>query len=331
MRYRVAVNPRAFRALANVLPPSVDLRQKGDQVVVNGRRLRVGWIGEGWLADVRSAIDAAPQSPEILAATRISPGAREALAQASIGWVDETGAAEIAIESIVVSKTGWPVEPDQKTRRWTPAVLAVAEALLCGARATVASAKEATGLSSGSCTNALRFLTEQDLLVSNAARGRYSGRRIRDFDGLLQAYGNAVAEADPAPVLSLGVVWRNVPSRLAEAGARWRAQERPWAATGLVAASLLAPYLTSEGSVDVYVGADTIAGLEATAAEVGLEPLEGGRLHLRPFPTVTVPRLSMEKDGVRIAPWPRVYADLRLIGVRGEEAAEHLREIMHDR
>ncbi|MGD0836257.1 MAG: hypothetical protein ABSB49_06400, partial [Polyangia bacterium] len=29
--------------------------------------------------------------------------------------------------------------------------------------------------------------------------------------------------------------------------------------------------------------------------------------------------------------WPRVYADLRHTGVRGEEAAEHLREIVRGR
>jgi len=30
---------------------------------------------------------------------------------------------------------------------------------------------------------------------------------------------------------------------------------------------------------------------------------------------------------MRTAPWPRVYADLRRAGVRGEDAAEHLRSI----
>jgi hypothetical protein len=27
-------------------------------------------------------------------------------------------------------------------------------------------------------------------------------------------------------------------------------------------------------------------------------------------------------------PWPRVYADLRTVGVRGEDVAEHLRQEM---
>jgi hypothetical protein len=93
-----------------------------------------------------------------------------------------------------------------------------------------------------------------------------------------------------------------------------------------VAAAVLAPYLTSVATAEVYVAADTIAGLEAAAADAGLQPIDGGRLTLRPFPTVTSRRLSSQRERLRLAPWPRVYADLRLVGVRGEEAAEHLRE-----
>jgi hypothetical protein len=60
-------------------------------------------------------------------------------------------------------------------------------------------------------------------------------------------------------------------------------------------------------------------------------PIEGGRLTLRPFPTVAVRRLAETIDGLRVAPWPRVYVDLLSAGVRGEEAAEHLREVIHAR
>ncbi|HEX5266482.1 MAG TPA: hypothetical protein VFW24_06900, partial [Acidimicrobiales bacterium] len=63
------------------------------------------------------------------------------------------------------------------------------------------------------------------------------------------------------------------------------------------------------------------------AMSAGVEPMEGGRLILRPFPTATSRSLSTDVGGIRVAPWPRVYADLRDIGVRGEEAAEHLREL----
>jgi hypothetical protein len=127
----------------------------------------------------------------------------------------------------------------------------------------------------------------------------------------------------------VGVTWRDPVSGLAKVAERWNTHGRVWACTGAVAASLLAPHLTSIGGTDVYVESDTITGLEALAREAGLEPIEGGRLTLRSFPTVTSHRLSTREHGLNIAPWPRVYADLRLIGVRGEEAAEHLLEVMH--
>lgn len=324
----MAVNARASRALEAVLPASVDVRSRGEFVLVNGQPLRVAWIGEGWLADVKTLLAATGERPDVVVAPRMSPGARHALADASVGWVDETGASEIAIDSLIVSKSGRTVTRDQRTTDWTPAVLAVAEALLCGGRATVAGAVEATGLSSGSCTNALRFLTEEGLLIADAPRGRHSARRISDVDQFLRAYAAAAVETSPGPEVQVGMGARDLADGLREIGVQWTSRRVDWACTGLIAASVLAPYVTSVGTADVYVSAETIAGLEAAARDVGLESIEGGRLNLRPFPTVAVPHLSTERAGLRVAPWPRVYADARIAGLRGEEAAEHLREVM---
>jgi len=112
-------------------------------------------------------------------------------------------------------------------------------------------------------------------------------------------------------------------------GSQWEAAGIAWACTGVVAASVLAPHLTSSGSAEVYVDARTVADLESVATDAGLAPIAGGRLTLRPFPTVSSRRLAKLVVALRVAPWPRVYADLRTIGVRGEEAAEHLRQVMH--
>lgn len=78
----------------------------------------------------------------------------------------------------------------------------------------------------------------------------------------------------------------------------------------------------------VYLLADTVPKLEAAAAQVGLRSIEGGRLSLAPFPTTTTLTLSTIVDGLQVAPWPRVFADLQKSGVRGEEAAEHLRQVV---
>src|SRR5688500_18268079 len=56
-----------------------------------------------------------------------SRGARGGVAAAGIGRVDETGAAEIAIDTIVTSGTGRPAAKVDRPARWTPAVVSVAE------------------------------------------------------------------------------------------------------------------------------------------------------------------------------------------------------------
>ena len=84
-------------------------------------------------------------------------------------------------------------------------------------------------------------------------------------------------------------------------------------------------------TAEVYVSVDSIVGLEAAAAAAGLKPVEGGRLTLRPFPTASVSRLATKVDGLKVAPWPRVYVDLQHAGVRGEDAAEHLKEVVDER
>ncbi|MGK5088243.1 hypothetical protein WDW86_11855 [Bdellovibrionota bacterium FG-2] len=118
-------------------------------------------------------------------------------------------------------------------------------------------------------------------------------------------------------------------SDLSEAGKGWTKAGKVWAATGSAAAAVMAPYLTSVTTGEVYVDAKTIAGLEAAAIDMGLRPIDGGRITLLPFPTVTSKLLLKKHPGLIIAPWPRVYADLRRLGVRGEEAAEYLREVLH--
>ena len=324
---------RAESAVAAVLPHSVRIvfrcvHDRSVDLEVNGEPLQIKWLGEGGLRQARELIANWQNRPDVAVARQMSLGAREALSAAGIGWVDESGAAEIARGSLIVSRSGRPPAPTRKPRHWTPAILAVAEALLCGGRATVGSVQKTTTLSAGSTTNALRTLTDLGLLSSVARRGRNSARQVSDPDRLLDAYAAAAAELMPTTYLSVGVTWRDPVAGLIDIGRRWDQAGISWAATGTVAASVLAPYLTTVTSSEVYVEASTSATLEWVSANAGLRPIEGGRLILRPFPTVTASRLATAKDGLRLVPWPRAYADLRVAGVRGEEAAEHLRETL---
>ena len=327
---------RSIQAILDVLPRAARVEVPQDSgarrvpdLIIGGQPVEVKWVGEGTLGRVTELLRRSMTSPGIVVARQFSPGARQVLSELGIGWVDETGAAEIALGPLIVSKSGRARAQVSKTQRWTRSVLAVSEALLVGSRPTVADAAAATGLATGSCTNALRFLTSRGLLTADAPRGRHSARRLTDRDRLLEAYAVAAEEAAGDTItLAVGITWRDPVDGMVEAGRRWNRAKVSWAATGLVAAAVMAPLVTNVTSIEAYVDANTPAGLEAVASAAGLRPIDGGRLTLSPFPTVAAEHLASTVNGLRVAPWPRVFVDLRRVGVRGEEAAEHLREVM---
>lgn len=298
---------------------------------LNDQPVEVAWLGEGRLRQARELIAAGEGPPDIVVARLMSPGARSAFSDAGIGWIDETGAAEVALDSLIVSKSGRAVKPPPKPPRWTPAVVAVAEALLSGGKATVSAVQEITGLSAGSCTNALRTLTDLGLLNASARRGRNSMRQVADLDTLLDEYARAAESLVSATALTVGVVWRDPLAGVSEIGRLWDRDGISWAVTSGVAAEVLAPYLTTVTTAEVYVDRYTIAGLESVAEGAGLRPIQGGRLTIRPYPLCMERLSTFVQRGLRLAPWPRVYSDLRQFGVRGEDAAEHLRKVIRRR
>lgn len=324
---------RAVRVLESILPRNAQREVLvGDRrvdLLVGEHQLEVKWVGQGNLGDVRRAMGYVQGDQiYIFIGRQFSPGAREAMSEAGIGWMDETGAAEVAVGSIIISRSGRPPVPVERSLRWTPGVLGVAEALLCGTKPTVAEVQATTGLSTGTCTNALRFLSDHGWLEADADRGRQSGRRISDGGQLLEAYAAAAAAFNPVS-LTAGALWRDPVDGFVEVGSLWDQAGISWAATGLAAASVMAPLITSVSTTEAYIDAQTVVALESAAVDAGLRPIEGGRLTLKPFPTATTRQLAFEIGGLQVAPWPRVYVDLRKSGVRGEEAAEHLREVMH--
>lgn len=335
------VRRRVDAALRGVLPKSVDLRITGTEgssdagsiflAVINGTPLRVTWVRNAWLSTIEKVIGRA-DLPDVLVAERVPPGSRLVLTEAGIGWVETTGAAEIATDFLVVSRSGRPARVGGRVPgRWTSTVVGVAEAVLAGVKPTGSATHEATGLSVGACTKALRALTDLGLLEADAKRGPRSARRVVDPDALLDAYVAAAHDLGPPLSVSVGVVWQDPLEGLVDIGGRWDSAGLAWAATGLVAAAVVAPLVTTIGAAEVYVDADTISELELVATKVGLRTIEGGRLRLVPFPSATTRYMATVADGLRVAPWPRLVADLRRSGVRGEEAAEHLREIVHGR
>lgn len=332
-----AIARRIEQAVRAVVPPTATV-SKGIQakpfreVLVNRHPLKAYWLEAGTPARVKEALMLLqPERPDVLVARSMSPGAREEASRAGVGWIDESGAAELALDWIVIARTGRgrPAGGESRTK-WTPATAGVAEALLLGTKPTVEATARATGLSVGLCTKALAFFSEQGFLSSQTPRGPQSARRLVDPDRLLDAYAEAVASF-PRTELRVGALWRDPVAGIAEFGRRWDTADTRWAATGAVAAAVIAPYLTDVGTGEVLIEGETPSDLAVAAAQVSARPLEGGRLVLRLFSSTATATLSELADGLRVAPWPRVYADLRSAGVRGEDAADHLREMKRAR
>lgn len=324
---------RAVRAFEAVLPPGTRVNVTAGEgrdvsVSVAGRRLRLRWLPVGWPRQLAEALKIKPR-PDIVAAHQLSPGARALAGRERVGWVDESGAAEISVGTILISRTGSPAVPLDSKVGWRPATLAVCEVVLSGCPATVSAVVAETGLAMSSAATALKFLAAQGFLTGDADRGPQSRRHVADSDGLLDAYA-AAAERLRSPVsIRAGVLWRDPLASVAEVGRFWDEAGIGWAVTSALSAAAWAPVMTEVTPMEVYVAGKTPGDLRRALFTAGLKEIEGGRLQLRPFPTPAGTRVTTEiRPGFCSVLWPRAYADLRTAGVRGEDAAEHLREEM---
>jgi hypothetical protein len=74
---------------------------------------------------------------------------------------------------------------------------------------------------------------------------------------------------------------------IVQAAKAWERAGITWAATGALGASVVAPYLTSVSSAEIYVDGETLNRLNAAASLIDAAPSseKGARLILRPFPT----------------------------------------------
>lgn len=290
--------------------------------------INVAWLSVGWPRQVRELLLRADR-PDLVAAPELSPGARSILNEAGVSWIDETGAARVTLPGIGVWRdVASGARMPRSNLGWTAGALAVCEALLTGQGGTVAELTGPTGLAPSTVALALKFLQGEHLLDAAATRGRNARRTVVDGDQLLDAYAAAAARLRKPLAVRVGVLWRDPIRGASEVGKLLTANGVRWSATGALAADVLAGYLSEVEPWELYVEGDSPAEIRQVAREVGLDEASGGRLLLRPFPTPAGDELSTTRAGIRVAVWPRVFADLRLVGVRGEDAAEHLREAM---
>jgi hypothetical protein len=326
-----AVLPSELRVSLEPVPQSTggvfDVTVKAGSTA---HRFVAGWAGKGWPVDVDGLLSRAPKL-DVVVARRLSDGARAKLADRRIGWVDETGQANVVLRSglVVVRETAGEDLAETVNDRWNQSMLTVAEAILSGVAPTVEAIEAASELSRGASANALkRFEDRGRIGRPGPKRGLRSGRQILDLDAFIDDYVIATADfrrkqrvrrlhrlmADPLYVLEdeMGPVLRSI-------GATW-------AVTGAAASILLAPYLSEVGVLELYVDADHFNGPDLPRYLESREVAKGHVIELRELPTPMSVR-GPEINGVQVALPARVYADLNAAGGRFAEAGQHLREV----
>jgi hypothetical protein len=301
----------------------------------------VKWAGEGWPQDVRRAARGVPDpwpSEVVVLAHQLSPGAIEWLRERGANWADEAGQARLLGPGglIVIREPARlpPTERSARTFRWSPSALAVAETILARPRGPLRATELAhvSGWSVPQVANVLKAFDAQGWTVKRGpARGPHAHRALNEPDALLAAWSTGVTQA-PRPTRIAHRATRNVLALLREQLAP--ALDRSaagWALSGWAGLEIAAPFATATPSLHVHVAASDFAGALSDVIErAGLREVdEGGRVTFWAADARTL-ALATRRDDVPIVSAPRLFADLTTLGARGQDAADHVKELLID-
>lgn len=298
--------------------------------------LELLWAGRGWPGQVRETlreIEAPWPRRCVITAERFSPGAIELLRERDANWADLAGQARI------VAPPGILVVKDQQQRRtsereaprfsWSPAAIAVAEALL-DERAKELPRPDALADEVGWTVPRIRqvlqsFDREGWTAKVGPSRGPLAGRVLRDYEGLLESWSAHVA-GDRRPAVLGHLLMRDPLGLLRGELAEALSAAPAWAVSGWAAAELRAPLVTVLPSIQIYVRVDDLDDVAPKVlSSVGAtEVEEGGRLELWGGDRAVF-ACAGSADGLPVVSAPRLYADLLSFGGRGKDAAEHVR------
>jgi hypothetical protein len=337
---------RLGSALSRVLErPSESIEEAGPRsaratVVVghSAHELELRWVGRGWPADLEKALSTNPDPwPRqlVLVGQQFSPGAIEQLAQRRANWLDETGAARIetATGLLVVRQPDEAAAEREMPRgfRWASSSLEIAELLLTRPPREPFNARELaerSGWSHPQTTKVLRQFSDRGWVKKTGrSRGVGSGWQLTAAAGLLEAWTAYLADHRPETIGAHRVL--RDPMRFARTElAQVLTPQMQWAFSGWAGLELAAPFVTTVPVIHVAV--DTNALLDGRLREAmrtfGLrEVKEGARIEFLAISAFSL-SLSREFRGLAVVSPPRLYADLRALGGRGEEAADHVRQ-----
>lgn len=297
--------------------------------------VRARWIGAGWPQDVREALASlAPEGPWpgdlVLVGRQFSPGARELIEARNGNWADETGGAHIVAPGLLVVREGAARPAAEKSAGWSPSAGEIAELLLSRAWPDGFGTAELANLSGWSSPQVSQVLQsfDQQGWTSKYGPGRGPGakRELAEVDGLLEAWTEVVGSRVPTTREASRTV-DDVTSFLEQELAPVLSQHVRWAVTGWAAAQEVAPFMTMVPTLQIYIHEDDMVGaLDEAMRESGLRSVpEGGRIQFYAAAANVLGRSWIQEE-LPLASRPRIYADLKRLGPRGWEAAEHLKE-----
>lgn len=304
--------------------------------------LQLRWAGRGWPADLAQALISVPDPwPRqlVLVGQRFSPGAIEQLTQRRANWLDEAGAARIETDSgLLVVREPDATEPGPGAPlgfRWAASSLEIAEWLLTEPPRETFNAQalaDRSGWSYAQTTKVLRQLSARGWVKkTGGSRGVGSGWQLADAAGLLEAWTAYLVGHRPEAVGAHRVL--RDPMQFARTElAQTLSPAMEWALSGWAGLELAAPFVTTVPVIQVAVEAEALVDGRLREAMRGLglrEVKEGARVEFFALSKFSL-SLAREYHRVPVVSAPRLYADLRALGGRGEEAAEHVRqELIH--
>ena len=296
-------------------------------------QLELRWVGRGWPADVERALSEVPDPwPRqlVLAGERFSPKARDALGSRDANWVDATGAARIETASgLLVLRHGRRAPTGNL--RWSSSSIEIAEFLLARPPEGTFNATwlaEQSGWSHAQTTGLLRRFSDLGWVEKvGGSRGVGSGWRLAEPGRLLDAWSDHVATHQPQALLAHRALQDPMQFLRGELG-RELSFQFPWAVSGWAGLELAAPFVTAVPLLQVYVDESAFKNgrLRTVLATIGLREVEdGARVEFRPLSHLPL-SLSEPRYDIPVVDPARLYADLRALGGRGEDAADHVRE-----
>jgi len=293
-------------------------------------RFRAAWVRRGSPAEVRARLERSP-AVTLVVAPELSSGARQLLDERAINWVDETGAANLRGDGLLVhvERARAPKDPNPQGASWSEIAILAAEATLAARpeQITTAWIAEHAGCSIARASRILSGWDQEGWTAKlGPARGRGAHRVLKHPDAMLEHW---TAHLNAMPIerwfahttsRDLDDIQDRLAHSLGDIAFGW---------TGWAAARQLAPFVSQLPVLHLrvderYARRDLTPGLQ----DAGLTLTDdAGRIELWRTPGNAL-RLTTPSPSGPIVSWPRAYADLKRLGGRGNDAAEHLRDAM---